>query len=198
MTRPLKLVVIILLLLGVAAPVAPAAAQGFVSPFIGTTFNAPSIGSATSGSEAGYGFQFGGLGKVIGGETDLAYFPKVLDNDAIGLEKSKVFTFSGNILVNIPTPVVRPYVTGGAGYMRLNVQNLGDALFPSTDVTSSSFSWNAGGGLFVFFSGHFGIRGDVRYFKGMNIDTDALESGTGLRFDQFDFWRGTIGFAAKF
>lgn len=195
MTRAAQLV-LIFTVIACLAP-APASAQGFVSPFIGTTFNAPNVGSVKNGSQAGFGVDFGGFGKVIGGETDIAYYPKVLDNDVVGLEKSRVFTLSGNVLVNIPIPRVRPYATGGVGYLRLNVRNLAGVL-PATDFNQNKFAWNVGGGVFGFFTENLGIRGDVRYFRAASFDTNAFENGTGLFINQFDFWRAAIGFAAKF
>ena len=32
------------------------------------------------------------------------------------------------------------------------------------DEDNNDFGWNVGGGMFIFFGDHFGIRGDIRYF----------------------------------
>jgi len=74
-----------------------AAAQGFISPFLGTTLSSPS--DAGSHTKPGYGVAFGALGKVIGGETEIAYFPELLDNSANAIAKNKIVTFSGNTLI---------------------------------------------------------------------------------------------------
>ena len=44
-----------------------ASAQGFVSPFVGTTLSSPT--SSGKSTKPGFGVALGGLGQVIGGEV---------------------------------------------------------------------------------------------------------------------------------
>ena len=82
---------------------------------------------------------------------------------------------------------MRPYVVAGAGLIRSRASDAGD-LF---DIDENSFGINVGGGIHVFVSEHVGIRGDIRYFRGVrdrnNGDAVDLELGS------FDFWRGSVG-----
>ena len=74
-----------------------AAAQGFVSPFVGTTLTSPT--STGSSTKRGFGVAFGSLGKIAGFETEIASYPEVIDNSANALAKNKVISFSGGTLL---------------------------------------------------------------------------------------------------
>jgi opacity protein-like surface antigen len=197
MTRTTRLALFLTIVACIAPPTA-AHAQGFVTPFVGTTFNSPDVGSAKNGSKAGFGVDLGTFGTVLGFEADFAYYPEVLDNDIAGLEKNHVVTVTGNALVSVPIPRVRPYATVGVGFLKLDATNLPSSILPSTDTSQTKFAWSIGGGVMGFFTDHLGVRGDVRYFRAGNFDTDAFRNDTGLLLDQFDFWRAAIGLAAKF
>lgn len=49
----------------------------------------------------------------------------------------------------------------------------------------------------AFFTPHLGVRGDLRYFRAYGIKVTDLQNA-GLSWDRFDFWRASIGLAAKF
>ena len=93
-----------------------------------------------------------------------------------------------------------PYVTGGIGLLRANIgfEDLFD------DLSTNELGMNVGGGIHVFFSDNIGIRGDLRYFRGLGQqedddpaeDDDFIDEDFGL--DDFDFWRGTIGVTFRF
>jgi hypothetical protein len=63
-----------------------ASAQVFISPFIGTTLSSPVPNGHAS--KMGYGVAFGVLGKIVGFDAEIAYFPEVVNNSAVN--KSKV------------------------------------------------------------------------------------------------------------
>jgi opacity protein-like surface antigen len=173
-----------------------AAAQGFVNPFVGTTLTSPSqTGSAT---KPGFGIAFGGLGAIVGGETEIAYYPQVIDNAANGLAKSRVFTFSGGVLLGPTIGRVKPYAALGAGDMYLNVTRLSSLVVPDPNsISTNYFTFNVGGGVMGFFTEHLGVRGDLRYFRAYGFNVADLQT-TGLSLNHFDFWRASIGLAAKF
>jgi opacity protein-like surface antigen len=177
---------------------APASAQAFITPFIGTTFNSPDLGSARNGSKPGFGVDVGTFGTIVGFESDIAYYPRVLDNDVAGLEKNRVVTVTANTLISVPLPRVRPYATLGVGFLRLDARTLPNSFLPTTDFSQTKLAWSVGGGVAGFFTGHLGLRGDVRYFRAVSFDADAFQNDTGVVLDQFDFWRAAIGLAAKF
>jgi opacity protein-like surface antigen len=173
-----------------------ARAQGFVSPFVGTTLTSPT--ATGSSTKPGYGIAIGALGKVVGAETEIAYFPELIDNSANGIAKNKVITFSGDTLIGPTVGRVKPYVALGAGSLHLNVTALSNVVTPNVDsVSNNYFTFNAGGGVFGFFTEHVGIRGDLRYTRAFGIKIADLQS-SGLSLDKFNFWRATVGLAVKF
>jgi hypothetical protein len=171
-------------------------AQAFVSPFVGVTLTSP---SATGGrSKPGYGVAFGGFGGIVGFETELAYYPEVLDNSANGLSKSRVLTFTGDTLIGPKIGSWKPYGAFGFGNMNLNVTSLANAVVPNPEnVSSNYFTLNVGGGAVGSFAAHIGARADLRYFKAYGFNLTDLE-GAGLALDHFDFWRASIGIAFVF
>jgi opacity protein-like surface antigen len=173
-----------------------ASAQGFINPFVGTTLTSPS--KAGSSSKPGVGIAFGGVGKIIGGETEIAYYPEVLDNTANALEKSKVFTFSGNTIIGPTIGHVKPYGAIGVGSLYLNVTSASSIVVPNPEsISKNYFTFNAGGGVMGFFTSHLGVRGDLRYYRAFGFKMEDVES-SGLALDRFDFWRANVGLVAKF
>jgi len=172
------------------------AAQGFISPFVGTTLSTPSTHG--SRSKPGFGLALGGIGKIIGVESEFAYYPEVFDNDANGLGKSKVFTISGNTLIGPMIGPVKVYGAFGFGGLHLDVTSIASAFIPNpTDVSSNYFTYNVGGGLMVLFAPHLGVRGDLRYYKAFGFNQSDLQDA-GLTIDKFDFWRAGGGLVVEF
>jgi hypothetical protein len=177
------------------------AAQGFINPFVGVTLTSPS--TKGSSSKPGFGVAFGGVGKIVGGESEIAYYPEVLDKTANNLSKSRVITFSGNTLIGPMIGPVKVYGALGAGNLNLNVTSLSSVVLPNpTSVTSNYFTFNVGGGVMGFFGSHFGVRGDLRYYRAFGFkfaDINAPGAGLGgLSLDKFEFWRASFGLVAKF
>jgi opacity protein-like surface antigen len=91
---------------------------------------------------------------------------------------------------------VRPYLSTGLGLMRANVSG-GEGLF--NDLSTNDLGFNIGGGLNGQFTDNVGIRGDIRYFRGLEQrdDDDPLEDDDffdeDFGFERFNFWRGTVG-----
>jgi hypothetical protein len=188
--------VLILVAAGCASLPQAAAAQGFINPFVGTTLTSPT-GSGGS-SKAGFGVALGALGKIVGGETEIAYYPEVLDNTANALAKNKVITFSGNTLIGPTIGPVKVYGAVGVGDLYLNVTSLQSVVIPNpTSISTNYFTFNAGGGVVGFFSAHFGVRGDLRYYRAFGLKVTDFQ-GAGLALDKFDFWRANVGLAIKF
>jgi hypothetical protein len=173
-----------------------AAAQGFISPFVGTTLSSPTATGSTT--KPGFGVAFGGLGTIVGGETEIAYYPEVIDNSANALAKNRVVSFSGGLLLGPTIGAVKPYVALGVGDLHLDVTKLSTLVVPNPEsVSKDYFTFNVGGGVFGFFTDHLGVRGDLRYFRAFGIKVEDLQS-TGLVLDHFNFWRASAGFVAKF
>jgi hypothetical protein len=173
-----------------------ASAQVFVSPFVDTTLSSPS--ATGSSSKPGFGIALGNIGKIIGGETEIGYQPEVIDNTANALAKSRVITFAGNVLVGPTIGRVKAYGAVGAGDLFLNVTKLSSLVVPDPgSISNNYFTFNVGGGVMGFFTPHLGVRGDLRYFRAYGFKISDLQTA-GLALDRFDFWRASVGFAAKF
>jgi hypothetical protein len=184
------------LLLGCSAR--DAAAQGFINPYIGTTLTSPS--AQGSSSKPGFGVALGGIGKIIGVETEIAYYPQLIDNAANSLAKNKVITFSGNTLIGPMIGPVKVYGAFGFGDLYLNVTSVSSIAIPNpASISTNYFTFNTGGGVMGFFSPHLGVRGDLRYNRAFGFKlADIQSAGSGLALDRFDFWRANIGLVVKF
>lgn len=177
----------------VAASAAPARADWMLTPFLGVTF-----GGDTTNQRPTYGAAITWMaGGVVGFEIDGAISPDLLDTDDgldLGVSESNVSTLMANVVVGAPlgAPGVRPYASGGIGLIRASAGTVGEFF----DVDDNSFGVNAGVGLVGFVREHFGLRGDLRYFRSLQ------DSGNGsdlrIRLGDFDFWRATLGATFRF
>jgi hypothetical protein len=174
-----------------------AAAQGFfINPFVGTTLTSPTaVGSST---KPGFGVALGGFSKVVGAETEVAYYPQLLDNGANRLTQNRVVTFSGNTLIGPTIGPVKPYGAIGIGGLYLNVKSLSSVVVPNPESISNTYvTINAGGGVAAWFSPHFGVRGDLRYYRAFGFKMSDVQTA-GLVLDHFDLWRAAFGVVATF
>jgi opacity protein-like surface antigen len=172
----------------------PARADWLLTPYLGVTF-----GGDAEGQHITYGGSIGWMGAgIVGFEFDGAFAPEVFDTDDgvdLSIQDSNATTLMANLIVGAPIggeAGVRPYVSGGVGLIRSRVADV-DEFF---DVDDNSFGINLGGGVMGFVRENFGIRGDIRYFRGLQ-DAD-LGSGINLDLGAFDFWRGTFGVTFRF
>jgi opacity protein-like surface antigen len=171
------------MILGALLCLAPerAHADGLFTPWIGVNFaNDPADGRTS------FGFSAAGMGGgVIGGEFDFGYSPNFF-GDENDFGDNNVLTVVGNLIVGIPLGGssgfgFRPYGTAGVGLIRSQADPL------NLDISSNDFGINAGGGVFLFFGDHVGVRGDLRYFRAGFDDLDIFD------FDHVDFWRASFG-----
>jgi hypothetical protein len=109
-----------------------------------------------------FGLRFGG-GRVWGHEETIAYAPNFLDS------KSKSVIMNGNIRIQVPSPVIRPYVTAGTG----TIISWGDG--PS-DI-GSKFALNYGGGVKIKPAGPVGVRFDARAYSIFGVQSQTLKLG---------------------
>jgi len=160
---------------------ARAHADGLFTPWIGANFANEIADGRTS-----FGFTATGMGGgVIGGEFDFGYSPNFFGEES-QFGSNNVLTLVGNLVLGIPLGGssgfgFRPYGTVGLGLIRSKV----DILEP--EVSSNEFGINAGGGIFLFFGDHVGMRGDLRYFRAGFDNLDIFDV------EKVDFWRWSIG-----
>jgi len=188
---------------GLLAVPRAARADGFVTPFVGINFGGATDTTLTNAiddnSRVNYGVSFGWMGAgIFGAEGDLAYAPRFFAPGA-NIGRTNVFTAMGNVIIGIPFGGqsgggIRPYVVGGVGLLRTNVATSRQALA----LDRNSFGWDAGVGVNGYFSDHFGIRGDVRYFRDFSVSDANTAIGVAIGQGRLDFWRGSIGFVVRY
>jgi len=167
---------------------APASADGFVSPWVGTNFAAEPADGLGS-----FGITAGSMGAgVIGGEVDFGYSPSFWDKDVFG--NNNMLNLMGNLIIGVPIggqrgPGLRPYLTGGLGIIRSDF----DGLFDTDASSNTDFAFNVGGGVMGFFGTHFGLRGDLRYMRTIYSDTTDSDFDPEFGFGNLDFWRASFG-----
>jgi hypothetical protein len=173
-------------LLALAA--APAGADTLLTGFAGGAF-----GGSTTSTQGTYGGSLGFLGHVVGFEVDFATTPDFFGNSPTRVfTDNNVLTLTGNLLVTLPTGPVRIYGVVGGGLMKTRLADAGQ-LF---DVDSNDFGIDAGGGLLLFLGDHFGLRGDIRYFRDLQ-DNDA-DGNFDIDFGKVSYWRGVGGIVLRF
>jgi opacity protein-like surface antigen len=190
------------------AGAAPASADWLFTPYLGINFG----GSANFGDvgdfednfekKAVFGGSLAWMGAgIVGVEFDLGWSPNFFEittgDEDFDFGDSNLTTMMVNAIVGIPVggqtgPGLRPYVAGGVGLVRSSISPT--VIF--TDLDSSDFGINVGGGVTGFFSDNVGIRGDVRYFR--SLQDNEPEGFLDLGLSSFHWWRGTVGVTFRF
>jgi hypothetical protein len=170
-----------------------ARAEVILTPFAGAAF-----GGVTERSRATYGVALGFLGNgVIGFEAEFATTPEFFGDSAHSgvFTKNDVVTLMGSVLLAVPAGPVRLYGAAGAGLMKSRLE-APDLL---SDVNSTDFGINVGGGLIGYVGSHVGLRADIRYFRDLS---DLNPSGDIVDFNlalgKVDYWRAVGGLTFKF
>jgi len=176
--------------------VATAAAEGFVSPYIGLRFASDTTFREQSAdrNKMTFGSSVGLLTPgVFGVEADVSFVPGFFDSGLIS--SGSVMAVMGNIIAATPLRMtqygLRPYVIGGFGLLHARVAST----LVGTE-NSSLFGMNVGGGAIGPLSPRSSVRFDVRYFRNLSHD-EAAEDLAGNPAD-LGFWRGTIGLSFRF
>jgi opacity protein-like surface antigen len=143
-----------------------------------------------------------GFGSLIGLEFEAARIQLGSFEEIPGVDLSAhATTFMGNFVLRLPTGPVQPYGTAGVGIMRVTGDV--DVLIAGNVISASAqdFVWNIGGGLYLFPTPNFGIRGDIRRIHTGDVAWDDITGIGGLDdipLPEFDFWRITGGVTFKF
>jgi opacity protein-like surface antigen len=167
----------------------PARADGFVTPWVGSAF-----GSNIKNGQTTVGVSAGGMGAgIVGGEADFGWSPSFFGNQS-DFGHNTVVNLMGNLILGVPIggqhgAGVRPYVVGGVGLIRTQIDGGTVAKVSSSD---NMFGWDAGGGVMGYFSDHVGLRGDVRYLRGTH-DLATSVSSIDLNGNKLHFWRASVG-----
>ena len=175
-----------------ALTAAPARAQMFVTPYAGGQFAGD---TQENNFNLGAGIGFLGAGSY-GFEADFNYAPNFFSgNDSINFDAkdSNLATIMFNGILTLPPNwAVRPYGTGGVGWMRSQIDDVGGAFA----VKNNDFGFNVGGGFFAQFNENVGWRTDLRYFRALEDPSEDNEFDIAV--GNFDFWRATAGLTFTF
>jgi len=188
MKRGIKSLIIASAAAVVLAPM-QARADGFVTPWVGSAF-----GSNIKSGQAAIGVSAGGMGAgIIGGEADFGWSPSFFGTKS-DFGNNTVMNLMGNVIIGVPIggthgAGVRPYVVGGVGLVRTQIDG---GTIAKVSSSNNMFGWDAGAGVMGFFSDHVGLRGDVRYLRATSDLTTHVDS-IDLNGDKLHYWRATIG-----
>jgi hypothetical protein len=153
-----------------------AAADWIVRPFLGAAVS-PRHGfvdlEQTSGdSKLVVGAAAGWHPRAIGVEIELSVLPGFFDGPGELVTAGHVTTVMGNVTWQLPKPREssrwRAYVSGGAGIVRVQLEDALDAFSSRTSLAAG----NAGGGVLIRLRPRLDINADVRYFKTQFGDLD--------------------------
>jgi opacity protein-like surface antigen len=167
-----------------------ARADGFVTPWIGSAF-----GSNIDNGRGTFGVSAGGMGAgIIGGEVDFGWNPSFFgtQND---FGNNSVLNLMGNVIVGVPIggthgSGVRPYLVGGLGLIRSQIEGNGSVFTPLS--STNMLGWDLGGGVMGFFNDHVGLRGDYRYMRAMQ-DINGSINSINFNDDKLHFSRLSFG-----
>ena len=195
---PIKAPAVLGLALILASP-GKAFADWLITPFVGLKFagdtNLVDLESGASNTK----FTLGGIvgwiePGVLGFEADVGYSPRFFERSSgILVARSHVITVIGNVVLSLPQEVtgdsLRPFVSGGAGYMRIGIDDVAGLL----PVNSNLFGINVGGGATGRLTAVSSLRFELRYFKSITNDEEAVREGTSL-----SFWRAGVGLTLRY
>jgi hypothetical protein len=113
-----------------------------------------------------FGIRFG-TSKAVGSEHTLAFAPNFLSSD------TKAIIYNSNLIVQIPTPIIKPYATAGMGAV-ISWGSVPSGLKPPSDI-GKKFALNYGGGVKVTPKGKgIGARLDVRGYVIPSVQSQTL------------------------
>ena len=125
------------------------------------TSTAPNLLTTNPANFGNFGLRLGIGKKVAGAETTFAYSPNFISTSA------KALIMNQNLMLQVPTPILKPYVTAGLGTVITMTKS---STFP--DI-GGRFALNYGGGVKAMF-GPVGGRLDVRGYSLPSVQSQNL------------------------
>src|SRR5262245_29386098 len=178
------------------------AADKQIKPFIGlalggnTTFN--DLESVVPKRHLMIGASTVILSDLIGVDIDVALAPGFFTGEHMPplVQSSSVTTVTGNVVVTLPRRMteyfLRPYFLGGAGMMRVRVNDVLDAI--SFGETLATFDF--GGGATGMLTNRTGVSWELRNFR--SFGRDPLLQGISFGPERLSFWRATMALAIRY
>jgi hypothetical protein len=171
------------------------AAERQIRPLVGVTFGGSTtfvdLEGASGRANPAIGLNAVVLGEIVGIDLDLALAPGFFQaGDRHLVLASSVTTLTGNFVLAAPGRVteygLRPYFVGGAGLMRVRI----DDYFGVLRVTKTMPAIDIGGGAIGFVTKRVGVCWDVRRFTSLSRTTE--ENGISFGREQLSFWRASM------
>jgi len=175
----------------------------FGSGFVGSTF-----AQSTDDANVNFGGSVGHLfGQSAGFEFAADFSPNFV-LASVPLGQNQVNTYMVNFVGAVPVGLgagFQPFATAGLGAITLRSdQSQFGAGFPGID--DNQFAFNVGGGVMAF-KGNWGVKADVRYFRGVgnndadntsgSVNTSGLDNNGNFLLNNVDFWRTNVGLAFR-
>ena len=138
------------------------------------------------------------LWDLFGLDVDVAHAPGFFQSgDQHLVLSSGVTTVTGNFVLTLPRRMteysLRPYFVGGAGVIRVSI----DDVFGALKVHESLAVIDVGGGATGFVSDTWGVYWDVRYFRSFSRDAKGLSVAPQPLPEQLSFWRASMGIVLR-
>jgi opacity protein-like surface antigen len=165
--------------------------------FGGDLFEGGPFEGFDSGNPKALGVAVGFWGKgMLSGELDFCYNPEFFGPKDELESDSNLLTLTASFVINpsidIGSQRIRPYFLIGGGLMRATI----DEFAVLGKSTTNKGVVNLGGGVQYYFHPRVGVRGDLRYFRGVG-STDEDEDGWGW-IPNWNYFRATAGVAFTF
>ncbi len=134
---------------------------------------------------------------IVGGEADFGWSPSFFGNQS-DFGHNTVMNLMGNLILGVPVggqhgAGIRPYVVGGVGLIRTQIDGGTIAKVSSSD---NMFGWDAGGGVMGYFADHVGVRVDLRYLRATH-ELNTGVSSVDINGDRLHFWRASLGLVIR-
>ena len=186
------------------------AAERQIKPFVGVTFGTSTTfvdledvtgAKRDTSSKKNVMFGVGGamLWDLFGVDAEVAHAPGFFQSGAQPalVLASSVTTVAGNLVVTLPRRMteysLRPYFVGGAGLMRVRI----DDVFGALKVHESLAMIDLGGGATGFVSDTWGVYWDVRYFRSFSREAKGLSIAPEPLPERLSFWRASMGIVLR-
>lgn len=199
--------------------------EGYENRWIASAFVGTNFGSGRTDNLAGLdvnnnstSINFGGEAaylwkSYVGAEALVDFAPSFEINNLLFQDNPNLNTYMANGIAAVPIGSDNqflPYFSGGIGavQMRSTIFAIdpatvsGGAAIDTVSASGSRFGGNVGGGV-MGFSGNWGFRGDLRYYKtSVDNNVDLLDVGNGNLFTQsvlsgLAFWKANVGVAFR-
>jgi hypothetical protein len=178
-----------------------AQAEWQFKPFVGVTFGGGTtfvdLEQAAGTAHVAAGGSVTLLGEWLGIEGDVGRTFGFFETGGQHLvTQSGVTTVTGNAVVAMPRHLtqygLRPYGVGGAGVVRVNIEDVLGVL----KVSAALPVFDVGGGVTGFLNNYVGLNWDVRYFRSMTRTAET--AGLSFGAEQISFWRASMALAIRY